>query len=87
MPYFNEKLTYKSINYTKCSLWFKVKICQWNFDKNQHLLIFCHFSDMVKFSIIFSFSDTHLWVIFLMGNRQTHSKILQKGSQVVVDDP
>ena len=43
MPYFNETFTYKVINYTKCILWFKVKICQWNCDKNQHLLIFLSF--------------------------------------------
>jgi len=47
---------------------------------------FCHFGDIVEFSRIFSFSDTHLWVIFVMKNRQTHWKILQKWSQVVVDD-
>ena len=49
MTYIDEKLSSEVINHTQCVFWAKLKICRWNFDKNQHLLIFRHFGQIWPF--------------------------------------
>ena len=76
MTYSDEKLTNEVINHTKCTLLSKVKMCRWNFDKNQHLLNFvlCDFGENFLFWRNFGLYAKVICEYFFFWEKQTKFK-------------
>ena len=73
--FFFQKKSYNLKNHTLGTQWGTLKICRWNFDKNQQIMIFDDFGEIFDFSLIFWFCGRHLWASRGLGNRQTNKKM------------